>query len=153
MTQGTLFDFPQYQINKKIRLIELFGGIGSQAMALEELGIDFETYKLVEFDKYAIKSYNAIHNTNFEVMDIRNVHGKDLEIREREIHLHYDLFFPLHRFVSCGQNERNEQGRLGKWKFYPFGLIVGSRTDFERITKRRTSRCSTDGKCSTSTRR
>ena len=84
MTQGTLFDFPTYQINKKIRLIELFGGIGSQAMALEELGIDFETYKLVEFDKYAIKSYNAIHGTNFEVTDIRNVHGKDLEIRERE---------------------------------------------------------------------
>lgn len=84
MKEPGLFDFPQYQINKKIRLIELFGGIGSQAMALEELGIDFETYKLIEFDKFAIKSYNAIHNTNFEVMDIRNVHGKDLEIRERE---------------------------------------------------------------------
>lgn len=153
MKEQSLFDFPQYQINKKIRLIELFGGIGSQAMALEELGIDFETYKLIEFDKYAMKSYNAIHNTNFEVMDIRNVHGKDLEIREREIHLHYDLFFPLHRFVSCGQNERNEQGRLGKRQFHKVGFTMGSRTDFERITERRTSRYSTDGKCSTSTRR
>ena len=84
MQEQSLFDFPTFQIDKKIRLIELFGGIGSQAMALRDLGIDFETYKLVEFDKYAIKSYNAIHGTNFETLDIRNVKGVDLEIRERE---------------------------------------------------------------------
>lgn len=83
-SDGFLFDFPMFSINKKIRLIELFGGIGSQAMALRDLGIDFETYKLVEFDKYAIKSYNSIHHTNFETLDIRNVHGSDLELRERE---------------------------------------------------------------------
>ena len=84
MQEQSLFDFPTFQIDKKIRLIDLFGGIGSQAMALRDLGIDFETYKLVEFDKYAIKSYNAIHGTNFETLDIRNVKGVDLEIRERE---------------------------------------------------------------------
>lgn len=80
----TLFDFPKLEINNKIRLIELFGGIGSQAMALRDLGADFETYKLVEFDRYAVQSYNAIHGTNFETTDIRNVRGVDLEIRERE---------------------------------------------------------------------
>ena len=80
----TLFDFPKLEINNKIRLIELFGGIGSQAMALRDLGADFETYKLVEFDKYAVQSYNAIHGTNFDTTDIRNVRGVDLEIRERE---------------------------------------------------------------------
>ena len=35
--------------NKPIRLIELFGGIGSQAMALSRLGVNFEHYRLVEF--------------------------------------------------------------------------------------------------------
>ena len=84
MQEQSLFDFPTFQIDKKIRLIELFGGIGSQAMALRDLGVDFETYKLVEFDKYAIKSYNKIHDTNFPILDIRNIKGKDLEIRERE---------------------------------------------------------------------
>ena len=84
MQEQSLFDFPTFQTDKKIRLIELFGGIGSQAMALRDLGIDFETYKLVEFDKYAIKSYNEIHGTNFETLDIRNIKGVDLEIRERE---------------------------------------------------------------------
>ena len=47
MQEQSLFDFPTFQIDKKIRLIELFGGIGSQAMALRDLGVDFETYKLV----------------------------------------------------------------------------------------------------------
>lgn len=60
-------------IDKKIRLIELFGGIGSQAMALRDIGADFEHWRVVEFDKYAVKSYNAIHGTNFEPMDIRNL--------------------------------------------------------------------------------
>lgn len=42
--------------DKPVRLIELFGGIGSQAMALTRLGIDFEHYRLVEFDKYPVAS-------------------------------------------------------------------------------------------------
>lgn len=82
--EATLFDFPKLEITNKIRLIELFGGIGSQAMALRDIGADFEHYRLVEFDKYAVASYNAIHGTNFETSDIRNVHGADLGIVERE---------------------------------------------------------------------
>ena len=126
MQEQSLFDFPTFQTDKKIRLIELFGGIGSQAMALRDLGIDFETYKLVEFDKYAIKSYNEIHGTNFETLDIRNVSGVDLEIREREILLHSYLFFPLHRFIYCRQNERNEQGRLAERQRNKKRAFVGS---------------------------
>ena len=73
--QNSLFEFPQIQIDKPIRLIELFGGIGSQAMALRNIGADFEHYRLVEFDKYAVASYNAIHGTDFETTDICDVHG------------------------------------------------------------------------------
>lgn len=79
-----LFDFPKVRIEKKIRLIELFGGIGSQAMALRNIGADFEHYRLVEFDKYCINSYNSIHHTNFETIDIKNVHGADLGIVEKD---------------------------------------------------------------------
>ncbi len=71
---------PDYKIDKPIRLIELFAGVGSQAMALRNLVADFEHYKVVEFDKYAIASYNAIHGTAFETMDITKVKGEDLEI-------------------------------------------------------------------------
>ena len=75
-----LFDFPKMEITKPIRLIELFGEIGSQAMALRDIGADFEHYRLVEWDKYAVQSYNAIHGTNFETADICKIHGSDLGI-------------------------------------------------------------------------
>lgn len=80
--QISLFDLtlPLYTTDKPIRLIELFGGIGSQAMALRDLGADFEHYRVVEFDKYAIKSYNAIHGTDFPTMDITKIKGGDLGI-------------------------------------------------------------------------
>ena len=52
-----------------MRVLELFGGYGSQALALENLGIEFKS-DLCEIDKYAIKSFNAIHGTSFEEQDI-----------------------------------------------------------------------------------
>lgn len=80
--QISIFDLtmPLFKIDKPIRLIELFAGVGSQAMALRDLGADFEHYRVVEFDKYAIASYNAIHGTEFPTMDITQVKGSDLGI-------------------------------------------------------------------------
>ena len=75
-----LFSLPQFHIDKPIRLIELFGGIGSQAMALRNIGADFEHYRLVEFDKHAVASYNAIHETHFVPQDITKITGKDLGV-------------------------------------------------------------------------
>ena len=46
MKQISLFDKENYKITKPIRLIELFAGIGAQAKALENLGVDFEHYKI-----------------------------------------------------------------------------------------------------------
>ena len=68
------------RIDKPIRLIELFAGIGAQAKALENLGIPFEHYRICEFDKFAVQSYNAIHGTNFEVSDITKINSDDLGI-------------------------------------------------------------------------
>lgn len=73
-----------YKIENKVRLIELFSGIGSQAMAMKRLGIPFEHYRVVEFDKYPIASYNAIHGTDFEPMDITKIKGADLGIVDVE---------------------------------------------------------------------
>ena len=70
----------KYFNNKPIRLIELFAGIGSQAKALENLGLDFEHWRVCEFDKYAISSYNAVHGTNFITSDITKIHANDLDI-------------------------------------------------------------------------
>lgn len=53
-----------------IRVLELFAGIGACSKALTRLGIEHEIVDAVEIDKYAIKSFNAIHDTNFEPQDI-----------------------------------------------------------------------------------
>lgn len=94
--QMTLFDFMRepVSITKPIRLIELFAGYGSQAMALERIGAEFEHYRIVEFDKYAVASYNAIHGTNFSTMDITKVHALDLAIEDTD-HFTYLLTYLL----------------------------------------------------------
>lgn len=91
--------YPRFVIDKPVRLIELFAGIGAQAKALENLGVPFEHWKAVEVDKYPMRSYNAVHGTKFKPIDIREIHAEDLDIREREILLHSDLFLPMPRFV------------------------------------------------------
>ena len=63
----------------KIKILELFGGIGACSKALERLKIDYEIVDYVEIDKYAVKSFNAIHNTNFEPQDICEW-DKDIEV-------------------------------------------------------------------------
>lgn len=83
MEQLNLFDYPKVSVDKKVRLIELFAGMGTQAQALNRLGVDFEHHFVCEFDKYAIKVYNAIHGTNFETKDITNVKGGDLGITNK----------------------------------------------------------------------
>lgn len=61
-----------------IRVLELFAGIGACSKALTNLGIEHEIVDAVEIDKYAIKSFNAIHGTNFEPQDI-TTWDKDVE--------------------------------------------------------------------------
>ena len=91
------------KITKPCRLIELFGGIGSQAMAFEALGADFEHYRLVEFDKYPVMSYNAIHGTNFEPMDITKIHGSDLGIVDKDKYTYFMTYsFPCQDLSIAG---------------------------------------------------
>lgn len=83
--------YERYHIaNKPIAIVELFAGIGSQIKALKRLEakglipLGVRTHRICEFDKYAVASYNAIHNTNFETSDITKIHASDLYLEERE---------------------------------------------------------------------
>lgn len=106
-----LFDFPQYQIKNKIRLIELFAGVGSQAMALRDIGADFEHWRVCEFDKYAIASYNAIHNTNFEPSDITKLKGTDLGITDTDKYTYLMTYsFPCQDLSLAGKQKGMKKG-------------------------------------------
>jgi DNA (cytosine-5)-methyltransferase 1 len=48
----------------KLKVLSLFSGIGAFEKALTNLNIDFELVSFSEIDKYAIKSYCAIHNVD-----------------------------------------------------------------------------------------
>lgn len=64
---------------KKIKVLECFAGIGACSKALTNLGIEHEIVDAVEIDKYAIKSFNAIHGTSFEPQDITKW-DKDIKV-------------------------------------------------------------------------
>lgn len=48
----------------KLKILSLFSGIGAFEKALKNIGINYELVAFSEIDKYAIKSYCAIHNVN-----------------------------------------------------------------------------------------
>jgi DNA (cytosine-5)-methyltransferase 1 len=83
MKQVNIFDYlpdNKFKFTKKIRLIEMFAGIGTQAMALKTLcklkGHPFELYKISEWNTSATKSYHAVHYEN-DVTDYSKEMTKD----------------------------------------------------------------------------
>ena len=86
-----------------IKVLELFGGIGACSKALERLGIEYVIADYVEIDKYAVKSFNAMHGTNFAPQDIREW-DKNIEV---DLIMHGS---PCQDFSSAGQNAGGDKG-------------------------------------------
>ena len=106
--QISIFDmmYDEYEIPNKIRLISLFSGYDSQAMALRNIGAEFERYRAYEIDKYAMASLNAIHGTNFEPTDICNVGGIDLGIVDKDKYTYIMTYsFPCTDISVAGQQK------------------------------------------------
>lgn len=86
-----------------VRVLELFAGIGACSKALARLGIEHEIVDAVEIDKYAIRSFNAIHGTKFEPQDITQW-DKDLDI---DLIMHGS---PCQDFSVAGLNKGGDKG-------------------------------------------
>ena len=114
MEQMSMFDYfkTPLKIDKPIRLIELFAGIGSQAKALKRLGANFEHYRVCEFDKYAIKSYNAIHRTDFEISNIMKITAEDLGIVDTDKYCYIMTYsFPCQDLSLAGKQKGMGRGK------------------------------------------
>ncbi len=88
---------------QKLKVLELFGGIGACSTALKRLNINYEIVDYVEIDKYAVKSFNAIHNTNFEPQDISNW-NKDIKV---DLIMHGS---PCQDFSLAGKQAGGDEG-------------------------------------------
>ena len=112
MAQIGMFDGTQkFKIDKPIRLIELFAGVGSQAKALQRLGVDFEHWLACEFDPFAVKSYNAIHGTCIQLSDIRDLHKVDLNIIDTDEYCYIMTYsFPCQDLSIAGKQSGMKKG-------------------------------------------
>lgn len=57
-------------MENKIRVAELFAGIGAQRQALKDAGINHEIVAISEIDKYALLAYEKLHGPTFNLGDI-----------------------------------------------------------------------------------
>ena len=88
-----------------IRVFEAFAGVGSQRMALRNLGIDHEVVAIAEIDKFAIKSYEAIHGKTNNLGDISQIKTTDIP--------DHDLFtysFPCQDISVAGKGSGLDEG-------------------------------------------
>ena len=86
-----------------IRVFEAFAGIGAQAEALKELGLDYEVVGISEVDESAIKGYEAIHGPVKNYGDIRSI--KELPCCDL---LTYS--FPCTSLSICGKQSGMKEG-------------------------------------------
>lgn len=91
----------------KLKVLSLFSGIGAFEKALSNLGVDYELVGYSEIDKYASKSYCAIHGVNESLnfgditkIDIKNLPKADLITHGS----------PCQSWSLAGKNEGGDKG-------------------------------------------
>lgn len=81
----------------KLRVFTTFTGIGSQEMALRNIGIPHEIVGISEVDRYAITAYDAIHNDQ----DLKSL----IEVPSKEKMLYYMERINIGYNFSTGKSE------------------------------------------------
>ena len=118
--------YPTYKIEKPIRLIELFAGYGSQALALKYLGANFEHHKIVEWAVKSIEAYNDIH--------IRDYKDYSSELSDQEV-----LEYLVSKGISMDYNQPMTKEQISRksveWqrKVYNDIIATNNLVDISRV--------------------
>lgn len=102
--------------DKKMKVLSLFSGIGAFEKALDRLNIDYELVAFSEIDKYATKSYCAIHGVD-ESMNLGDITKVDENSLPNDIDL-ITYGFPCQDISLAGKqkgmfNDDGTQTRSG----------------------------------------
>lgn len=85
-----------------LKVFESFAGLGSQSIALENIGIEHEVVAISEIDKYATLSYDTLHQ-------------KDIEVEKKSEE--YMLEYLTNR--NIGRNEKSKKCIINKKEIKP----------------------------------
>lgn len=110
---------------RNIKILSLFSGIGAFEKAFDHLGIPYELVGYCEIDKYASKSYSAIHGVP-ETMNLGDITKVDEKALPKDIDL-ITYGFPCQDISLAGKqkglfNEDGTQTRSGLF-FEAFRII------------------------------
>ena len=102
-----------------LKVIEAFAGVGSQRMALRNLGIEHKIVGIFEIDKFALKSYEAIHGECPNLGDISKIKVEDIP--------QHDLFtysFPCQDLSVAGKQKGMIRGVTRSGLLYECERII-----------------------------
>ncbi|MGL6100654.1 MAG: DNA (cytosine-5-)-methyltransferase, partial [Fusobacteriaceae bacterium] len=99
-----------------LKVFESFAGVGSQRMALRNIGIEFEVVGISEVDKYAILAYDAIH------------HDSSSEKQSRNLSLRVEDMLAEFKDKNIGYNFSTGKSELPKTKIQIEELYVSHKT-------------------------
>jgi DNA (cytosine-5)-methyltransferase 1 len=109
----------------------LFSGIGAPESALTKLGVDFEIIDFCEIDKYAVKSYCAIHEVDESknLGDISKVWGRDLPYADLLV-----WGFPCQDISVAGKQRGIQEGETRSGLYYEgFRILKETRPKYSII--------------------
>ena len=91
-----------------MRLLSLFSGIGAFEKALENLGINYDLVGFSEIDKYAVKSYCAVHNVS-EDLNLGDITKIDVSKLPKDIDV-ITHGSPCQSFSIAGKQHGGDKG-------------------------------------------
>lgn len=100
----------QFKFTKPIRLIELFAGYGSQSLALDYLGADYESFRICEWAVNSILAYKELHFYDDKTDYSKNLSDDEVKYQLFEYGISVDYNKPMTKeqiFKKSGEWARN----------------------------------------------
>ena len=131
--------YPDFKFTKKVGLIELFAGYGSQSLALEYLGVDFFHIGISEWNWKSVLAYKKLHFPNDVVDYSSNLSDGDLASLLFSFGISSDWNLPMSESeVKRLRNKREIYNAIVATKDHPdiskakgFDFAISNKGDFQ----------------------